>query len=242
MTDEEIFAHLQTLVRTMPQLGRRDAPPRDREALDWLGRLYAIIKKVDAYDAISVRTASSSLGSIGHERALMELSGALHRAVAVLELKLPAASRGAFIPVGHTFNALAAIAGIIGEAKQEVFFVDPYASEKILLNYAVQAAEGVRIKVLASAKMKRPGLLPAAEAWVEQYRDARPLVLRGALGGVLHDRAIVIDGTVAWSASQSFDEIAARAAATINRVEPIIAADQMTAFAEIFDAADPWIG
>ena len=159
----------------------------------------------------------------------MDLTGALHRSVAVLELKLPAAYRGAFIPVGHAFGTLAAVASIIGEAKEEVFFVDPYASEKILLNYAVQAAEEVRIKVLASAKVKRPGLLPAGEAWVEQHRDARPLVLRGALGGVLHDRAIVIDGTVAWSASQSIDEIAARAAATINRMEPIIVTDQMAA-------------
>lgn len=128
MTDEEAFAHLQTLVRTMPHLGRRGAPPQDRDALDWLGRLYAIVKQVDAYDAIAVRSASSSLGSVLHERALMDISGALHRAVAVLELKLPVASRGAFVPVGHAFDALAAIASIIGEAKEEIFFVDPYAS------------------------------------------------------------------------------------------------------------------
>lgn len=242
MTDEEAFAHLQTLVRTMPNLGGRGSPPQDKEAFDWLGRLYAIVKMVDSTDAISVKLASSSLGSMSHERAVMDLSGALHRAVAVLELKLPASSRGAFIPVGHVFDAIAAIAGVIGEAKHEILFVDPYASEKILSNYAVQATEGVRIRILTSAKKKRPGLLPAAQAWVEQYHDVRPIAVRGALGGVLHDRAIVIDGTVAWSASQSFDEIAGRAAATINRVEPAVATDQMAAFAEIYDGAETWIG
>lgn len=240
---EERHARLQELIRTQPQLGERGDPaPRDAAVMRWFAQLYAIVEQRSLSDAVSLNSALGHLGSSLHNRSVTTILAVLHRAIAQVELELPANSQGAFIGVGASFDALAAIAKVMSEAQNSILLVDPYGSEKILSRFGVLANEGVKIDLLVSAGKKKASLLPAAEAWGEQYGDRRPLRIRGATGRALHDRAIVLDGRTVWNLSQSFDALAERSPGTITRSEAAIADDQLEAWSEIFDAADRLIG
>lgn len=240
---EERYARLQELIRTCPRFApASEGPTKDPEVLKWLGQLYAIVEQQSLTDTVSLNSAIRNMGTTLHSRSVSEIFVIMHRAVAQAELELPTAARGAFIAVGATFDAMVAITRIMKEVQKGVLFVDPYGDEKILSRFGILLSAGLKVDVLVSAKKAKPSLFPAAEAWVEQYRSVRPLRVRGANGGVLHDRAIVADDRTVWNLSQSFDALANRAAGTITRSEDLIADDQRAAWNEIFDDAERWIG
>ena len=66
-------------------------------------------------------------------------------------------------------------------------------------------------------------LKPAAEKWISQYGDRRPLSVRLAPAKSIHDRAIFIDQRGAWTITQSLKDLAKRAPAEIIRADSIAA-------------------
>jgi hypothetical protein len=71
--------------------------------------------------------------------------------------------QGTFIAAGHSFDAFTAVSRVLGTAKTDVLIVDPYADEKVLINYAVLAPEQVSVRLLADQGYYRKALKPAAE-------------------------------------------------------------------------------
>jgi hypothetical protein len=164
---------------------------------------------------------------------------ALHRSFAVAELAAPAAAQGAFIPVGNAFDALAAVGKVLLSATISLMIVDPYMNEKALTDFAVLAPEKVSLGLLADHKKVKPGLKPAAAAWTKQYTPQRPLEVRLAPAGTLHDRLIIVDAKEVWVLTQSFNAFAARAPATIVRTDDETAALKIAAYDAIWRAATP---
>jgi hypothetical protein len=97
----------------------------------------------------------------------------------------------------------------LSEAKADVLMVDPYADATALTDYAVLAPDMVPVRLLARADRKSL-LKPAADRWVQQFKD-RPLAVRLAPAKTLHDRLILVDGKTAWVSGQSFNKLAERA-------------------------------
>jgi hypothetical protein len=108
---------------------------------------------------------------------------------------------------------------------------------KALTDFAVLAAEKVSLTLLADRKTVKPGLKPAAAAWVKQYSAQRPLEVRLAPAGTLHDRLIIVDAKEVWVLTQSFNAFAARAPATIVRTDDETAALKVAAYDAIWRAA-----
>jgi hypothetical protein len=71
----------------------------------------------------------------------------MHRALARAELRAPVASQGAFIAAGNSFEAFAAVGKVLSAVTTDVLIVDPYADEKLLTDYAMQAPEGIGVRV-----------------------------------------------------------------------------------------------
>ena len=163
---------------------------------------------------------------------------ALYRAIAKVELSLPASAQGAFIAAGNAFDAAAAAARILQEAKARALIVDPYLGAKVLETCALLASEGVTIDLLAAKGRVKAALEPLARAWVKQHGASRPLRLRLADPRLLHDRLIIVDDRDAWDVSQSFEDLASRAPATLGKAHADHATLKVASYCETFTDAE----
>lgn len=175
-------------------------------------------------------TATNAESQMRHIRSL------LYTALARAELGAPTASKGAFIPAGNSFDALTAIAGVLRECRGYALIVDPYMDAVALTDFLPMVTEGVPLRLLASSKQKNAGLPEAVGRWTVQYAGARPIELRLATPKLLHDRLIMDESNV-WSLSQSFNAIAQRSPAMVQRVGADIASAKRGAFMDIWGSA-----
>lgn len=239
---EKRYALLKQLAATVPDLGKRGTPPRSPETFVWLGNLHAAVDHLAfGIDAMQVKVAGDHLGNAVHEQNVSTIMAAMYRAIAKLELMLPAAAQGAFLAAGSPFDALAATSKILDEARSEILFVDPYLGSKVLTSFAIQAREQVAISLLAAKERVKGSLKPAGDTWVTQYGVSRPLSVRLAPARALHDRLIIVDRAMVWDVSQSFEDLAARSPATLAKAAPDQAKLKIEAYRDIYDAADALI-
>ena len=187
----------------------------------WLARATALVEATgDATDVATLKVQIPRLGIMGDlHQAENQVTAAIYRAFARAELNAPASVLGAFIPVGSDFDALAAVGKVLQSATRDALIVDPYMDEKALTTFAVLAAENVTIRLLADQNDVKPSLRPAVAAWKSQYGAKRPLDARLAPPRSLHDRLLAVDGTSAWTLTQSLNAFAKRSPATIVRVD-----------------------
>lgn len=233
---ESLYVQLGRLVETTPDLSRPG--PVSAETNQWLGRAAALVEASgDAADFVTLKVAAQNLETVLRETNAQTIVAIVHRALARAELKAPAASQGAFIPVGESFSAIAAMSKVLAAARQSVLIVDPYADAKALTDFAVLAPEGVQVRILSDAGTVKPSLKPAAESWAKQYNSARPLEVRLAAARSLHDRLIAVDDAQAWTLTQSLKDFAARSPASIVRVDGETAALKIGAYAAIWQGA-----
>jgi hypothetical protein len=236
---QAIYQQLGVLAAEMPK-DLAGPGPITQDMHRWMGQVCAAVEQLGrTADSAILSTACDSLGSVLRQQNAATIGSILHRALAVAESHAPAAAKGAFVPVGHGFDAFTAIGKILGGVTREVLIVDPYMDAKALTEFSPLAPEGVSLHLLADENDHKPNLLTAAEKWRSQYRDARPLEVRLAPPRTLHDRLIVVDGSGVWTLTQSLNAFASRSPATIVRVDPETAAMKAAAFADIWDRAKP---
>jgi hypothetical protein len=93
--------------------------------------------------------------------------------------------------------------------------------------------------VMADEKQQKPSLKPATQAWITQFGSQKPLEVRLAQAGQLHDRLIIVEKTNAYDLGQSFNAIATRSPTAISRTDIQTAALKIAAYENIWQAADP---
>jgi len=235
---QALYLQIGRLLETTPDLS---AYPRPEETRRWLGRVYALVAEtadknvIQALD-LQISRLDSNVAAI-HEDAKEKVQIILHRALAIAELKAPAAVQGAFIPAGNAFDALAALGKVLATAKQDLLIVDPYMDEKVLTEFAALADEKVRLRLLADQQSVKGTLRPAAERWSQQYGVIRPLEVRLSAPRALHDRLIIVDRANAWILTQSFNAFASRSPASINRSEAEVASLKMPYYEDVWAKA-----
>ena len=210
----------------------------DDNSHTWFGRADALVNEVGdgrdkaqwAYAAAELRTRAL------RPRAWESIKAVLYRLLARAELKAPSHIQGAFIPVGQTFDAFAAISKVLEPARQDILIVDPYLDEAVLIDFGGAIFKGVRLRLLADIDDHKESLQPAAKRWSTQHGAARPLSVRLATARALHDRMIFIDGQVAWTITQSLKDIAKRSHAEIIRADDT-APMKIAAYEAIWDGA-----
>jgi hypothetical protein len=245
MDPQSLYMQLGRLIETMPDLER--SGEYSPEILKWLARAHALVStQGNAQDIAGIRTATSNatlyytgdLADQGPRKsAVKKIVTILYRALALAELDAPTTVRGAFIPAGNSFDAMAAVSRTLSGARHDALIVDPYMDEKALTDFAPLAPEGTIIRLLADQHSHKPTLRPAAERWKSQYGPKRPLVVKLAAGRVLHDRLIIADGTDVWILTQSLKDFAVRSPASIVRADGDAAALKISAYQDIWDSA-----
>lgn len=221
----KLYHQIGRLLEAAPDLSTYQACTQP-SALLWLGRGHALVKAVNVgagYDAIAFTTAMDHLQTASWSSAVQKIFQILYRAMGHCELYLPAGSGGSFVPVGNSFDAFAALTKVFDQAKIDIMIVDPYMDQAALVDFGLAVPEGVQLRLLADIADHKATLKPAAEKWISQYGDSRPLSIRLATAKSLHDRAIFIDQREAWTLTQSLKDFAKRAPAEIIRADSIAA-------------------
>jgi len=238
LTPEALYLQLGQLIGQMPAFGGfRGTTP---EMHQWLARAVALVEEGgDISDAITLRgwadtMVAMELDLVVRRGLINKIRAILYRALARAELKAPASAQGAFIPAGNSFEAFAAVGNVLGTATADVLMVDPYADEKLLTDFAMQATESVSMRVLTDDTRHKPTLRPAAQRWKQQYGPTRLLEVRLATAP-LHDRLIVVDNAVVWMVGQSFKDLAENAPTSIVRVDAGTAALKISAYANLWE-------
>jgi hypothetical protein len=238
LTAEAIYLQLGQLLSELPDLSRGTITPEiNRE----LGRLIALVEHTGAggIDIIALKSAIQFLGGPNQAVNAQTISSIGYAALARAELDAPAATQGSFIASGNPFDAFASVGKVFSVASKDLLIVDPYADGNLLTDYSVQAPEHVCIRVMTDAKNHKPGLKPAMTNWVQQFGSVRPIQIRLAPPGVLHDRLIIVDGASAYALGQSFNKLATRSPTSIVRANPETGALKIAAYEQLWQSATP---
>jgi hypothetical protein len=232
MSAEALYVQLGHLIQTMPDLTAKG--PFPVEALRWLGKAQALVVDAEGVPAeYEFNHWRNQLDNYSFRPASAErIASLIYRALATVELEVPASFVGTFIPAGNTFDAMAATTKIFTLARTELLIVDPYMDEKILIEFALLAPTGIRLKLLSDAAGYKETLITAAQKWAHQYGATRPLEIRLAPARTLHDRLVVVDQTLVWSVGQSFNALAVRAPTSFVKSDPETAALKVRAYGE----------
>jgi hypothetical protein len=230
---ESLYRQLGRVIEAMPDL----LGPFTADTHAWLGRADALVMETgQTADSFDWRAATRRLQTADKFDAVETMKMVLYRAMAAAELKAPASAKGTFIPVGNSFDAFAALAKVLQTATADVLIVDPYMDETALTEFGGAVPSAVTLRLLADQATQKPTLQPAAVKWVAQYGASRPLQFRLAPSKALHDRAIFIDRTTAWTLTQSLKDFAKRSPAEIVRADDT-AALKIAAYEEIWAKA-----
>jgi hypothetical protein len=237
---EILYLQMGRLVASMPEL--RGNAPITPEINQWLGRAIALVEASGAGtgDIVSLKVCAQGLGSAIRDHHAQTIAAIVHSALARAELNAPASAQGAFIAAGDTLTAFAAVGKVLARAKSDILMVDAFADQSIITDFAITAPERVNLRILgANKEVRKLALRPAAERWVTQFGKERPIEVRVAPAAVLHDRLIIIDGTEAWFAGQSFNGMAQRSHTSIEKSDPELAAMKVQAYEALWSSAQP---
>lgn len=231
---EGLYRRLGRLIEVAPPTPQTSA--LSPEFMKWIGQVSAAIGDTD--DILLRSEVSAAIAGLQYPNRgdyVQRIMIVLYKALAIAELNAPQDARGAFIPVGNAFDAYSAVSKILGSATKSIFVVDPYMDETVITDFAGSAVEGISFRLLTDEATAKPNLSPAVARWNQQYHS-RQLDVRIAPPRMLHDRAIFIDGTHAWTVTQSLKDLAKRSPAEIVRGDDT-AALKIAAYESIWSAA-----
>lgn len=238
LSAEQLLAMLEAAIKDAPAL-KYDVPLTDAD-LRWLARAEALIEASGATVAlIQFRTARSNLGGYSHSAS--DVLAPLHNAYCRVELTAPLASRGAFIPAGDTWNGYAALVKLIQTGCDDLLLVDPYLSADFFIDLAPHSAARSSVRCLATKRNEyHPALAAAARKWTaDPISSNKPIEVRYAAPGSLHDRLIILDRAEAWLVSQSFKDVAKRSPASVSRAEAEMGRLKADHYDVLWDQSEP---
>lgn len=195
-----LLAELRALSENAPDFGAYS--PSSRPHLEWLGKAHALIAQWNTVEAISFRSAADFLTfDITRNMNVAKLLGVLHRAIADLELQVPALPDQAFGP-GAVYDFLKTLRDLLASATNSVFVVDPYLDEQVFDAYLSTVSPQVVVRLLT---MKRPASLkPAVTKYIAQTNTNVEVRTSKAI----HDRVIFLDDSSCWVLGQSIKDAA----------------------------------
>jgi hypothetical protein len=158
-----------------------------------------------------------------------------------MELLVPAALQGVFIPGGDTWDGYAAIVKIMQLECDDLLIVDPYLNSVIYTDLAPHSVAKKGVRCIASKRNENhAGLLASSNRWLADPISAnRPVPVRYAPSATLHDRLIIVDGEQVWLVSQSPKDIAKRSPASVSRADGELAEMKVLHYSDLWSQSSP---
>ena len=236
LTPEALYYQLGSLLAETPEL----AGPASAETDQWIARAVELVEQAGGLaDKIQLRVATENLRGMLGARNAQTIRDIVQRALARAEVNAPPRAQGSFIVANNTFDAFAAVRRVLATARAEVLLVDPEADGKALTDVALLAPHSVVVRLLADRVNHKQSLESATQRWIQRFGSARPLFVRLAPAGILHDTLILIDGTTAWALGLSLSKLVKLTSTTLVRMPEATASALTAAYATRWDAAAP---
>jgi hypothetical protein len=195
-----ILAELKALANDVPDFASYE--PTSRAHLAWIGRTHALIARWDRLEAIGFSSAADFLPfQITRANNVAKMLGILHRAIADLELQVPALPNQAFGP-GAVYDFLKSLRDLLGSATTSVFVVDPYLDEGIFDAYLSVVPAQVAVRLLT--REYAAALKPAVQKFIAQKK----MTVEVRISKAIHDRVVFIDGRSCWVLGASIKDAA----------------------------------
>lgn len=205
--------------------------PQSPAHLGWLGKAYALVNQWNGMEARSLKIAADFLSNPAmQEINVAQIFGAIHRAIADLELNLPPEEGQAFGP-GAVYDFFKALNELVASAAKSLWVVDPFIESSVFDAYLSSVPAGVPIRVLA--KKWSPSLKEA----VAKFSAQRGNPIEARASSVFHDRIIFVDGADCWVLGQSIKDAAKSMPTYLAPLSPDVAADKLAAYEEIWSKA-----
>jgi hypothetical protein len=231
MEPEIILAKLRALMQRAPDF--KDYSPTSSEHMVWLGQAHALVNKWNPVDAISFTINSNCLSSeVMRNGSIARIYGTLYRAIADLELTLPADSQGTFA-AGEVYKFFQELNKVIKSAEESIFIIDPYLDHTVFDLYLNSRQPEVSVRLLL--KKNADTVKPATQKYVEQYGD----VVEVRRIKTIHDRVIFVDKDVCWVVGQSLKDAAKNTPTYLLPLAPDIVADKLQQYEELWSVAVP---
>lgn len=232
---EQAAALLADVIEQCPPFKSSDEGLQEIEII-WLARAGALLDRCgSAVEQFDFRTATKSLHTMHHSRSALLLP--LHTTLAASELELPAAKQGAYIPAGDKWNGYASIVRLLSERVEAALIVDPYLDGSFFIDFVPLASSLRSIRCLTSDRYKA-SLEAASERWITDRRPEQPIAVRSADHKTLHDRLILFEGGEVFLVSQSFKDIGAKSAASVQRASNDIASSKVEFYEAQWQSAE----
>jgi hypothetical protein len=213
LTDAQLLAEVEDLIRTMPsreRLGNDDA-----DTLAWVGRASAL---AHAWDPVRATLAfdmhARNLGataSATYSQAARGVISGLHQIRHELRLRTVGPLTVA-VPTGGVFDYFDEVRKVIAEARSDLLFVDPYLDAEFVSRYLPHVCQGTTVRLLARERL--PSLLAA----VPPARTQLNLTIEVRSAAAFHDRYIFIDFCSCYQSGASFKDGAKKAPTTLTQI------------------------
>ncbi len=226
MEPHVLLNQLKSLLVRAPDF--KNYSPGSIEYHEWLGKASALVTRWNNIESIGFKTAADFLGLQGNrDYNIGQIFGILHRAVADLELQLPADKGQAFGP-GAIYDFFKALNVVLASAQNSLLIADPYMDDTVFDTYLSSVPKGIGVRLLVgkyTAKVK-----PAAEKFVAQYGA----LLEVRNSGAFHDRLIFVDNDVCWVLGQSIKDAAASRPTYLAPLSPDVAIPKLSDYEQIW--------
>jgi hypothetical protein len=207
--------------------------PTSHEHQAWLAQAHALVARWKPIEAISVKSSSDFLAnSLLRDSNLAQVYGALHRAIADLELSLPAEAGQAFGP-GAIYDFFKALNSLVASASSCLMIADPFVDAEIFDAYLSSVPAGVRIRILTK---KAPANLKQA---IDKFSVQRGTAIEARLSRDFHDRIVFVDGSDCWVLGQSIKHAAKSMPTYLAPLSPDVASDKFGFYESIWGGAEP---
>lgn len=229
MEDRVLLAHLQALLGRTPDFHVYSETSTEHHT--WLSQAHALIARWDRMEASSLRMASSFLGmEVTRARNVGQILGAIHRAIADLELKVPRDSASLFAP-GDVYDVFRALKGIVSGAEHELLVIDPYLDASVVDSYLTSRSSSVHVRLLLHryADDVRPA--------VDKYNAQHGSVVEARVSTEIHDRAVFVDKDVCWILGQSIKDAAKAKPTYLVALPPDVARAKLAMYEPIWRGA-----
>ena len=230
MKPELLLAQLRALLERTPDF--EEYSPTSKEHLVWLGQANALISRWDILEASSFRTASDFLPMpYLRDNHIAKIYGIVHRAVADLELKVPADTTINFGP-GAVYDFFRELNELIASAETSIFIIDPYLDHTVFDHYLNARKPDVTVRLLLSKGVEK--IKPATDKYIGQFGEV--LEVKSSKG--IHDRVIFIDNYVCWVLGQSVKDAAKAKPTYLAPLSPDVVPAKLADYDRIWNEAN----
>ena len=231
-----LIADLEHLFRTMPSLD--EIIRGDTDALLWLGEargsLMSAPSASEKMAAMKFSSASDSLLNIIDHRLAhnyyMTMQVTFREVLHVIKLSA-VGPKNVSVDQSSPFEYFNHIRKIVAEAKEDVFFIDPYLEANFVETYLPCISSGTAIRLLTERKIGI--LLPAVTKFVEQ--EGANVELRKSAD--IHDRFVFVDRSTCYQSGTSFKDGARNAPTLIVQITDALGA-MLSTYEDIWEKAE----